>query len=200
MNYPKFFDNVKSITLYDPLADFLGAFEDGIIEMRYVDIAKFAGHSCPTVAGAYLMTMLGLKKLYPDSTPVRGEIIVDMKGDIREGVTGVIGNVIGFITGAANEGGFKGLAGKFGRANRLRFGANIESEVKLTRIDTNESCLIDYDPSSVPSDPRTGTLMQKMLSGIANDEEKKLFKALWQERVEKILCDENLWENIVKIR
>ena len=40
----------------DPLARFLGAAEDGVIEYTYADTVKLAGHSCPTVASAYLMT------------------------------------------------------------------------------------------------------------------------------------------------
>lgn len=44
----------------------------------FFDAVKFAGHSCPTVAGAYMMTTEALKVLYPDSIPVRGNIEVHM--------------------------------------------------------------------------------------------------------------------------
>ena len=54
------------------LASFLGAFEDGIIEYSYLDVVKSAGHSCPTVLGAYLMTLKGLEALYKDEIPKRG--------------------------------------------------------------------------------------------------------------------------------
>lgn len=52
MHYPAFFDDVPAIRLYDPLAEFLGAVDDGVIEYRYLDAVKLAGHSCPTVASA----------------------------------------------------------------------------------------------------------------------------------------------------
>ena len=52
MKYPAFFDEVPSISLYDPLAEFLGAAEDGILQYGYVDAVRLAGHSCPTVASA----------------------------------------------------------------------------------------------------------------------------------------------------
>ncbi len=50
MNHPDFFDEVPRISLYDPLAEFLGATEGGILEYGYFDAVRLAGHSCPTVA------------------------------------------------------------------------------------------------------------------------------------------------------
>ena len=85
MQYPLFFDEVDSILLYDPLSDFLGTFEEGKIEISYLDCVKQAGHSCPTVAGAYLMTMIGLKMLYGSELPQRGNIYVEIKGEIQKG-------------------------------------------------------------------------------------------------------------------
>lgn len=38
MQYPAFFDAVPAIRLYDPLAEFLGAFEHGILEYRYISM------------------------------------------------------------------------------------------------------------------------------------------------------------------
>jgi hypothetical protein len=37
MKYPAFIDEVPKIMLYDPLAEFLGTIEDGIIEYSYLD-------------------------------------------------------------------------------------------------------------------------------------------------------------------
>jgi len=53
MNYPDFFDTVASIKVKDPLAQILGVFENGEYEIPYLEVVKAAGHSCPTVAGAY---------------------------------------------------------------------------------------------------------------------------------------------------
>ncbi|HQC29212.1 MAG TPA: hypothetical protein PK342_07480 [Methylotenera sp.] len=60
MKYPAFINDIPKIKLYDPLAEFLGTIDDGIIEYGYIDAIKLAGHSCPTVASAYWMTELGL--------------------------------------------------------------------------------------------------------------------------------------------
>jgi len=111
MQTPAFFDAVPAIFVVDPLADALGAVEGGLIEYRYIDAVKLAGHSCPTVAGAWLMTRAALARLYPGETPRRGEIRVEMRQALDEGVAGVIAGVASLVTGAANEGGFKGLAG-----------------------------------------------------------------------------------------
>ena len=69
MTYPAFFDAVPTLTLHDPLADLLGAVSDGLMTYGYTDAVKLAGHSCPTVAGAYLMTLKALGRLYPDGPP-----------------------------------------------------------------------------------------------------------------------------------
>ena len=64
MNFPEFFESAPRITVRDPLARFLGAVEDGIIEYTYSDAVKLAGHSCPTVASAYLMTRAAMPVSY----------------------------------------------------------------------------------------------------------------------------------------
>lgn len=199
MEYPIFFDKVESIRLYDPLADFLGAVKNGEMEFCYIDVVKFAGHSCPTVAGAYLMSKLALEKLYPDTLPVRGEVVVMVRGAKGEGVNGVIGNTMAYICGVSDEAGFKGIGGKFNRSGKLFYGADIEGEVRLQRTDTGTFVDISYDPSIVPPNPKMKELMQQLMMGRAGAEEKKAFKALWQERVEKILLSKELWEKMVHL-
>lgn len=85
MHTPAFFDAVPAIVVADPLAEMLGAAEGGLIEYRYVDAVKVAGHSCPTVAGAWLMTPAALARVYPGETPRRGEIRVELRQAIDEG-------------------------------------------------------------------------------------------------------------------
>ena len=199
MQYPTFFDQVEKIRLYDPLADFLGAVKDGKMEFCYLDVVKFAGHSCPTVAGAYLMCKLGLEKLYPDTLPIRGEIVVMVRGTKAEGVNGVIGNTIAYLCGVSDEAGFKGIGGRFNRSGKLFFGADIQGEVRLQRTDTGKFVDISYDPSIVPPNPKMKELMQQILMGAAGKEKKEAFQALWQERVEKILLSKELWEKMVRV-
>jgi len=199
MNYPSFFDRVEPISLQDPLSNFLGAFVDGKLDITYLDCVKLAGHSCPTVAGAYLMALKGLESLYPDTLPQRGFVKVEMRDGETHAVTGVVCNVISFIAGAGGAGGFKGLQGKLSRNNLISYDAAITREVRLTRIDTGASVEIDYDPSSIPPSAGMQPLMGKMMQQMASDEEKKAFGVLWQERVEKILLGKENWDTIITL-
>ena len=199
MNYPAFFDKVQPIQLHDPLSQFLGAFENGNLEITYLDCVKLAGHSCPTVAGAYLMALKGLEALFPGALPQRGRIKIEMRDDIANGVTGVTGNVIAFIAGAAGPGGFKGIQGNFSRNNLITYNAAIQSEARLTNLDTNESVEVDYNPSGIPPSPEMQPLMGKALQGKASKEELKRFGEVWQERVEKILLSKDLWDTMITI-
>ena len=187
MNYPTFFDNLPTITLKDPLSDFLGTFEEGVIQFSYLDIVKSAGHSCPTVSGAYLSTVKGLEALYPNNeTPLRGNIFVSFKNSSLEGVAGVIANVVSHITGATEHSGFKGLNGKFARNNLMTFDVEMSTEMTFKRLDTGKTVAVSYNPSSVGGNPKMQELMGKLMQGVASSEEKKEFGELWQSRVESI--------------
>lgn len=189
MTYPAFFADARKITLYDPLAEFLGAASQGLIEYSYGDAVKLAGHSCPTVAGAYLMTLKGLGALYGNEAPERGAIRVRFRDSITDGVTGVMANVASLITGATQDSGFKGIAGRFDRRDLLFFGANMEGVVAFERVDTGAGVEVIYRPERVPPDPRMMSVMQKVLSGDATQDDPALFAELWQERVRRILID-----------
>ena len=199
MHYPDFYTKVPSIKLYDPLSEFLGAIEKGEMEISYLDCVKLAGHSCPTVAGAYLMASHGLEALYGTTLPQRGSIKVEMRDLEANGVTGVISNVISFIVGASGVGGFKGIQGNFSRDNLVAYDTAMSGEVKLTRLDTNKSVTLSYNPSSVPADPMMQTLMGKSLQGLASADEKRTFGQLWQARVEKILLKHSTHTQLITI-
>ncbi len=199
MGYPAFYDKVETITLFDPLSKVLGSYDEGLVTFTYKEIVKIAGHSCPTVGGAYLMTARALEALYPDTTPVRGEIRVEFKEDEKEGVAGVIGNVISNITGATAHSGFKGLNGKFARHSLMFFNAPIDSSARFIRTDTGKSVDVYYNPGVVPGSPEMQPLMQKVMTGQADESEQKRFGALWQERVEKILCEHAKDEAVIRI-
>ena len=193
MNYPEFFNTIETIKLQDPLSNLLGTFENGMVEFSYLDIVKSAGHSCPTVSGAYIMALVGLKELYKEETPIRGEIFVAFKENDQEGVAGVIANVLTQITGATESLGFKGLNGNFARHDLMQFNADITSSIKLQRLDTGKSVELIYNPSQIAQDPQTPQLMQKIMQNNATQEETKLFGQLWQNRVEAI------FQNISKV-
>lgn len=187
MQTPAYYDQVRSLTVYDPLAEFLGAAADGRIEYGYLDAVKLAGHSCPTVAAAYWMTLKALEHLYPDGLPERGGIRVEFRQDRLSGVTGVIANVVALLTGATHDTGFKGIAGHFDRRRLLYFGADVAEEIRFTRIDTGQAVDVAARLQSVPFAPQTAALMQKCLDGSATPQETAEFRACWQARVRTLL-------------
>jgi hypothetical protein len=195
--FPAFFKDVRTIKMYDPLAQFLGSVKDGIIEYSYEEIVKMAGHSCPTVAGAYLLTCKGLEALYENETPTRGEVELFFKDSQESGVTGVISSVMSNITGACGKGGFKGINGKFLRNNLTNFNQNIQAQVKFTR--KNKSVLLTYNPNIVPPKPRLQELMGEVFSNNIDTATKEEFGTLWQERVKEILIDNFDNSELVKI-
>lgn len=180
-----FYNNVESIVLKDKLGEFLGVDED--FEYTFKDVVKLSGHSCPTVAGAYLMTLYSLKKLYPKDLPIRGEIKVELRDSKSAGTTGVLANVASFITGAKEEDGFKGLQGKYFRNNLLKFEVDMKGEMRFTRLDNQESVEVGYDLSNIALSNFNPSLMQKGLQNIATKEELETFGAAWQQRVKEIL-------------
>lgn len=189
MDYPAFFDQVPRIVLRDPLSAFLGAFAGGVVEYGYLDAVKLAGHSCPTVAGAYLLTAKALGALHRDGIPERGAVRVEFRDDAEAGVTGVIANVVSQITGATQRTGFKGIGGRFDRRDLLSFNAGIAGEIRFTRLDTGAAVEVAYDASSVPPDAGMRALLQRSLAGDATDAEHAEFARLWQDRVRRILLE-----------
>jgi len=200
MTFPDFFAQTPSITLHDPLAELLGAAQGGLIEYRFTDAVKLAGHSCPTVAGAWLSTVRALRALYGDATPQRGNIGVALHESIESGVAGVIGSVAGLISGAAGVGGFKGLGGHHGRRNLLQFGVSGASSLRFTRLDTNVAvdCVLRLD--FVPGDSRIGSLLPAIVHGQASADEIRLFGELWQDRVRRILVEHGDDPRLVEVR
>jgi len=199
MNYPQFFDEVEVIKVKDPLSAVLGAFANGEYEFNYLDAVKSAGHSCPTVAGAYLITAEALKALYPNELAVRGNIKVEFKEELEDGVAGVISNVVSQITGATDKSGFKGLAGKFARHSLMDFSSSIGSSARFTRIDNSKSVDVYYDPSSIMPSPNMQPLMQKMMGGLAQPVEMKEFGELWQDRVKRIFENKDSVVEVVEV-
>lgn len=189
MSYPDFFDKAPRITMRDPLAEFLGAAGNGVMEYSYVDAVKLAGHSCPTVASAYLMARSALVALHPDALPERGAIRVELPDQRQDGVTGVIANVLSLLTGATGDSGFKGIGGQFDRRRLLAFGAPVAGQIRFTRLDTQESATASARLDRVSGDSRLRELMPRCLSGTATADEARLFQTLWQERVRKLLVD-----------
>lgn len=189
MTFPDFFAETRRIEVRDPLAALLGASEGGVLTYGYEDAVKLAGHSCPTVASAYLICVHALRALYGDERPERGSVRVEFRGRIDEGVTGVIASVVTLLTGAAHDGGFKGLGGRFVRRGLLDFATELPLAMRFTRLDTGVAVDAQTDLSSVPSDPEMPELLGRCLHAPGDIELASRFGRLWQERVRRILIE-----------
>ncbi|MCB1436975.1 MAG: hypothetical protein KDJ46_07370 [Rhodobiaceae bacterium] len=200
MDYPSFFDQAPTITVRDPLSEFLGSFAGGVVEYRYLDAVKLSGHSCPTVAGAYLMTLKALKALYGDETPERGAIRVFFPDDLDAGVTGVMAQVTTLITGAAGEGGFKGIGPNFDRSGLLNFGGGGACEIAFERTDTGKRVETAFNASMVPMADEARMLLGRLIAGQASAGESARFGELWQDRVRRLMIDHGDDPALVAIR
>ena len=189
MNLPDIFQAAPRIALRDPLSDFLGAAEDGVLDYGYADVVKLAGHSCPTVAGAYLICLRALRHLYDGALPVRGDVAVFLRESADEGTAGVMASVATLLTGATRETGFKGIGGRFDRRNLLTFGEDIQGVMAFRRRDSGAGVQAFLDTSAVPADPATGALLHRQLADAADAKDAARFRALWQDRVGRMLVD-----------
>jgi hypothetical protein len=191
MDLPDFFAAAPSITLRDPLAAFLGVSKSGAMSYSYADAVKLAGHSCPTVAGAYLMVRRGLAYLYGDELPERGGVEVYMRDGREQGTTGVVAAVATLLTGAAPETGFGGIGAdrRFARRGLLQFDTPIDGLLALRRRDTGRGVVLDLDTGSVPPHPAMGQLFLKAVAGQADENEQIRFAALWQGHVARMLLE-----------
>ncbi|EMT7412138.1 hypothetical protein NXL53_000132 [Neisseria gonorrhoeae] len=189
---PEFFDRAPTLTVQDPLAAFLGAAENGILTYRYADAVRLYGHSCPTVAGAYLMVIKGLKALYGEELPERGGIEAAMQGTRDEGTVGVTASVVQLLTGAAPETGFGGIGmqGRFARRNLLSFGAGeINGTLTLRRKDNGKTVAVSLNAALQPFAPQMRDIMPKAVGGSASAKELERFGQLWQARVKAFLTE-----------
>ena len=191
MTLPQFFDDAPTLKMRDPLAAFLGAAEDGVIEYRYADVVRLAGHSCPAVAGAYLMVLNGLSALYDDEIPERGGIEVFMRNERDHATTGVLASVATLLTGAAPETGFQGIgpAKRFARKDLLSFDTDIDGTLALRRRDNGKGVVVDINTDHVPHELIMSQIMPKAVAGKTNAEELKEFARLWQDRVRRMLVE-----------
>ncbi len=195
-----FFSEVEPIALADPLASILGATENGEpIYYSYADCVKLAGHACASVTSAFQMTRLGLKALYKDELPVRGEIEVRFAGSRTDGANGPIGQVIGYITGAAVETGFHGLGGRYARDNLFIYDENMDKKdsaiaVSFKRLDKGDTVAVYANPGLVPmtdEEREYSSLMPQVIGGSASEEEREKFYKYWQGKNRKIALDDN---------
>ncbi|MBF0426202.1 MAG: hypothetical protein HQL66_10345 [Magnetococcales bacterium] len=185
------FPSEPTITVRDPLAEFLGAGK-GYFTYTFADAVRLSGHACPTVAGAFLMVARALKLLYPDETPQRGDIEIIIPGLPDQGVNGPISQVFTLVTGAAPETGFHGLSGRFVRKDLLRFDTEIMREgpwFRFRRRSNGQTVALSYSPQVIPPAPEMAEAMGQALAGRADAATLERFQTAWRQRVIAILAD-----------
>lgn len=195
-----FFESAPRIVMRDALAETLGAADGGLIEYGYADAVRLAGHSCPTVAGAWLMARAAVHALYPDRVGDRGAIAVTMSAPEAEGTTGVVAQVFTLVTGAAASNGFHGIGGRFARNGLLAYGSgDIGAIARFRRVDSGATVDVTMDFSAVRPAPQLRVLMQRALAPDATAAERKAFADVWQERVRRLLLEHADDANTIRV-
>lgn len=166
---------VPEIKIHDSLAAYLGGPSDvETFSLTLFDAARLAGHLCPSVAGAFLVTRAAVSALFPENQVCeRGFISIDLQGGETEGVNGPIGHVMSYITGAWPDHGFAGIHGNFVRKNLMRYDSKriTKGHFRFERIDTGKVIEVSYFPSRAPMGNSEGTTLGEK----------------WQNRVKEII-------------
>jgi hypothetical protein len=175
------------IVLRDPLAELLGFKADGRMEFTLEDAGRYAGHLCPTVATAFELGREGLKRLYGDQLPVRGDVSVKVHSAPDVFASGPVGRIVGYITGAAGNDGFRGLAGRFARAGLLRYEPEAApfGAVTLWRSDTRASVCLVTRAGVLPEQPVISENLRPALAG--DPRALAVFRQAWAERVAAVI-------------
>ncbi|MFB6184816.1 MAG: FmdE family protein [Haloarculaceae archaeon] len=196
-NWRTVYENVDPIRIRDPVAEALAVLDPGdSFVIDYADVVTAAGHSCPTAAGAYRITQLGLDALYPDGDPVRSDIEVTAGGPRDDPTYGVMARLVSYVTGAAGVDGFGGLAGGYGgRDGLLHFEDEPATEptVEFRRTDTGDVVRVTYHVGDVPDAGPATRYLPKLLDGTATAEERDAFAEAWHGRVRTVLTDDDLF-------
>lgn len=194
------YEGIEPIRIRDPAAEALAVLEPGEpFVIDYADVVKTAGHSCPTAAGAFRMTQLGLRKLYPSDLPRRGEIDVTVGGPRSHPTYGVVSRIVSSLTGAAQEDGFGGLAGGHGgRKHRLHFeeetGTDEGPTVTFERTDTGDAVVVTYHVGDLPDAGPATRHLGSLIDGTATPEERAAFADAWHDHVRTVLTDDDLFD------
>ena len=109
---------------------------------------------------------------------------------------GVLSRVLSYVTGAAEEDGFPGLAGGHGdRRDLLQYGDRDASDPTfvLERTDTGEAVRVTYHLSDVPDLGEAAALLPDVVEGSASPAERERFQEAWHERVDAVLADDDLF-------
>ena len=142
-----------AIDVSEPFAEFLMADRDEyFFKVTLLDVVRFAGHACPAMIGAFLISQRAVKELFPETNVcVRGQVAIEIPGAVNQGATGPISNVLSMVFGAWDQSGFGGLQGRFIRRGLLRYGVQgfAAGSLRFRNLVTGKTVDIKYDPSGV---------------------------------------------------
>ena len=190
MDFPDFYAEAPQVPTHDALAELLGASRDGRLDYCYADAVRLAGHSCPTVAGAFLLGRAALATLYPHGPAERGAIRVTLPAPVDHGTTGVIAQVLTLLTGAAAQNGFHGIAGRYARAGLLQFAECERGDaVTFERIDNGAAVEVELYLAAIPAEAHQRERLAAILDHRADDATRATFARHWQARVRRLLLD-----------
>jgi hypothetical protein len=164
----------RKISVYEPFSDFLlGTEEEKRFDLTLLDIVRFAGHACPSMVGAFLISQRVIKELFPDGVCVRGEIEIDIPSAVTQGATGPISNVFGFIFGAWGETGFGGLKNQFVRRGLMRYSVPDvpAGAFRFRNVKTGACMDVFYNPNLAPLD----------------SQDQEPFQLQWRRKIKSIL-------------
>lgn len=190
MQFPDFYSQAPVVSTHDALAELLGASSGGFLDYRYVDCVRLAGHSCPTVAGAFLIGRTALLALYPDGPAERGDIEVRMPAPEHHGTLGVTAQILTLLTGAAADNGFQGIGGRHARNGLLSHADQHEgAAIGFRRRDTGATVAVELDTSHVTGNPRQRELLAAIMQGSADAGQRQAFAEGWQARMRQMLLE-----------
>lgn len=169
-----------TIQVHEPFAEYLMADPDEYqFSISLLDVVRFAGHACPSMVGAFLISQKAVKELYPETnTLIRGQVTVEVPTSVTQGATGPISNVFSMIFGAWEKSGFGGLQGQFVRRGLLKYDSpEIPPGVfRFRNLKTGTMVDISWDASKA-----------KLPAGV----EDLPFQKVWRHRITSILNDPN---------
>lgn len=140
----------NTIQVREPFAQFLQATKTEFdFELSLLDVVRFAGHACPSMIGAFIISKKAAQELFTDHVVVRGDVEISTAQSAGSGATGPMCNVLSMIFGAWEKSGFGGLSGQFRRRDLLKFSDPQvpEGAFRFKNIQTNQQIDIFYSPA-----------------------------------------------------
>lgn len=143
----------QQILVREPFAEFLKADqEEYSFPISLLDVVRFAGHACPSMVGAFVISQRAIRELFPETgVLIRGQVAVEIGSAVDRGATGPISNVFSMIFGAWEKSGFGGIQGNFVRRGLLSYEVSDLSPgtYRFKHLGTGKTVEIFYDSSQV---------------------------------------------------